>query len=162
MLKTSIDEITVVLQATVKDKLNIEKNEDWQKLANKIIADFEEKADLINIFGDRQEEKKCPQGYDKGWCYGEHSFYFCVAYNQDNYAMGIIVKFSAQALVYYLKTRKMQVYEFLQKIQSEIYDFRLSRCDCDVDFMNEKFTPTRIFSDLKHGKVLAYYQKKTK
>lgn len=73
--------------------------------------------------------------------------------------MGIIVKFSAQALAYYLRARKMQIYHFLQGLKSEIYDFRLSRCDCDVDFMNEKFTPTKIFKDLKNEKVLAYYQK---
>ena len=73
--------------------------------------------------------------------------------------MGVIVKFSAQSLADYLKARKMQIYHFLQGLKSEIYDFRLSRCDCDVDFMNEKFTPTKIFKDLKDEKVLAYYQK---
>lgn len=162
MLKTSIDEMTVVLQATVSEKLNLENNADWQKLANEIIADFEEKTDLKKVLGEKIEEKNCPQGYSIGFSYGEHSFYFCIAYNEENFGMGIIVKFSAQALAYYLKTRKMQVYEFLQKIQSEKYDFRLSRCDIDVDFMNEKFTPTAIFNDLKHEKVLIYYQKKNK
>lgn len=162
MLKTSIDEMTVVLQATVSEKLNLENNADWQKLANEIIADFEEKTDLKKVLGEKIEEKSCPQGYSIGFSYGEHSFYFCIAYNEENFGMGIIVKFSAQALAYYLKTRKMQVYEFLQKIQSEKYDFRLSRCDIDVDFMNEKFTPTAIFNDLKHEKVLIYYQKKNK
>lgn len=73
--------------------------------------------------------------------------------------MGVIVKFSAQSLADYLKARKMQIYHFLQGLKSEIYDFRLSRWDCDVDFMNEKFTPTKIFKDLKDEKVLAYYQK---
>lgn len=76
--------------------------------------------------------------------------------------MGIIVKFSAQALAYYLKTKKMQVYDFLRLIKSDKYDFRLSRCDIDVDFMNEKFTPTKIFNDLKSKRVLIYYQKKNK
>ena len=37
MLKTSIDELTIVLQATVSEKLALENNNDWQKLANKII-----------------------------------------------------------------------------------------------------------------------------
>ena len=162
MLKTSIDELTVVLQATVKDKLSIESNADWQKLANEIIADFEEKADLETAFGKKAEAQKCPEGYTIGRLYGNHSFYFCVAFNQENYSMGIIVKFSAQALAYYLKTRKMQVYDFLRLIKSDKYDFRLSRCDIDVDFMNEKFTPTKIFNDLKSKRVLIYYQKKNK
>lgn len=162
MLKTSIDELTVVLQATVKDKLSIESNADWQKLANEIIADFEEKADLETAFGKKAEAQKCPEGYTIGYLYGNHSFYFCVAFNQENYSMGIIVKFSAQALAYYLKTKKMQVYDFLRLIKSDKYDFRLSRCDIDVDFMNEKFTPTKIFNDLKSKRVLIYYQKKNK
>ena len=162
MLKTSIDELTVVLQATVSEKLNLENNADWEKLANEIITDFEEKANLVNTFGIRNEESNCPNGYTNGFNYGEHSFYFCVAYNESNYEMGIVCKFSAQALAYYLKTSKMQVYEFLQTLKSNLYDFRLSRCDIDVDFLNESFTPTKIFEDLKREKVHVYYQKKQK
>lgn len=160
MLKTSIDEITVVLQATVSEKLNLESNADWQKLASEIIVEFEKKADLVAVLGDQQEEQNCPQGYNVGKKYGDHSFYFCVAYNKENYQMGIIVKFSAQALAYYLKSANQQVYEFLQGLKSDKYDFRLSRCDADVDFMNERFTPTKIFNDLKNEKVLVYYRKK--
>ena len=63
MLKTSIDELTVVLQATVSEKLNLENNADWEKLANEIITDFEEKANLVNTFGIRNEESNCPNGY---------------------------------------------------------------------------------------------------
>lgn len=159
MLKTSIDEITVVLQATLGEKLALEEDDDWKDLVGVIIADFEKKADLVKVFGKQVEAKQCPQGYTNGFTYGEHSFYFCIAYNSSSYEMGIIVKFSAQALAYYLRARKMQIYHFLQGLKSEIYDFRLSRCDCDVDFMNEKFTPTKIFKDLKNEKVLAYYQK---
>lgn len=162
MLKTSIDELTLVLQATVSDKLALENNKDWQRLANKIITEFEKKADLVAVLGDQQEEQNCPQGYNVGKKYGDHSFYFCVAYNKENYQMGIIVKFSAQALAYYLKSADQQVYEFLQALKSNKYEFRLSRCDVDVDFLNEKVTPTRIFNDLKHEKVLIYYQKKNK
>lgn len=160
MLKTSIDEITLVLQATVTEKLALNNNGDWQKLAETIIKEFEKKANLCNALGEKSEAKSCPQGYDCGYLYGKHSFYFCVAYNQDNYSMGIVCKFSAQALAYYLKIQKMQVYEFLQSLTSDLYDFRLSRCDADVDFMNERFTPTKIFNDLKNEKVLVYYRKK--
>lgn len=162
MLKTSIDELTVVLQATVSEKMTLENNADWQKLANEIIVEFEKTADLKNIFGERVKETSCPQGYTNGFCYGQHSFYFCIAYNESSYNMGIIVKFSAQSLAYYLKKTNQQVYSFLQSIQSDKYTFRLSRCDIDVDFLNEKFTPSRIFSDIKHEKVFIYYQKKTK
>ena len=162
MLKTSIDELTVVLQATVSEKMTLENNADWQKLANEIIVEFEKTADLKNIFGERVKEASCPQGYTNGFCYGQHSFYFCIAYNESSYNMGIIVKFSAQSLAYYLKKTNQQVYEFLQALKSDKYEFRLSRCDVDVDFMNEKFTPTQIFNDLKTEKVLVFYQKKQK
>ena len=160
MLKTSIDELTLVLQANVNEKLALKDNKDWQKLAMRIITDFEKDADLVRIFGSQIEEKNCPSGYAQGFSYGEHSFYFCVAYNESDYTMGIVCKFSAQALAYYLKARKIQVYEFLQDLNSELYTFRLSRCDIDVDFLNERFTPTKIFSNLKREKVLVYYQKK--
>lgn len=160
MLKTSVDEVTLVLQATLGEKIALEDDDDWKELASIIITDFEKKADLVKAFGKKLEAKQCPQGYTDGFTYGDHSFYFCIAYNSSNYAMGIICKFSAQALAYYLKARKMQVYHFLQNLKSDVYEFRLSRCDVDVDFMDEKFTPTIIFNDLKHGKVLAYYQKK--
>lgn len=162
MLKTSIDELTIVLQATVSEKLNLESNADWQRLATEIITEFEVKADLKNILGDQQEAQKCPEGYDKGFNYGQHSFYFCIAYNSEIYSMGIIVKFSAQAVAYYLKASKQEAYSFLKSIKSDKYTFRLSRCDIDVDFLNETFTPTEIFNDLKHDKVLIYYQKKKK
>ncbi|OXC33609.1 replication initiation factor domain-containing protein [Lactobacillus crispatus] len=162
MLKTSIDELTVVLQATVSEKMTLENNADWQKLANEIIVEFEKTADLKNIFGERVKETSCPQGYTNGFCYGQHSFYFCIAYNESSYNMGIIVKFSAQSLAYYLKKTNQQVYSFLQTLKSDKYEFRLSRCDVDVDFMNEKFTPTQIFNDLKTEKVLVFYQKKQK
>lgn len=162
MLKTSIDELTVVLQATVSEKMTLENNADWQKLANEIIVEFEKTADLKNIFGERVKETSCPQGYTNGFCYGQHSFYFCIAYNESSYNMGIIVKFSAQSLAYYLKKTNQQVYSFLQTLKSDKYEFRLSRCDVDVDFMNEKFTPTQIFNDLKTEKVLVFYQKNQK
>lgn len=159
MLKTSIDEVTLVLQATLDEKMALEDDDDWKDLASIIISEFEKRTDLVKIFGKKVEAKQCPQGYTAGFTYGEHSFYFCIAYNPSNYAMGIICKFSAQALAYYLQATKKQVYHFLQDVKSDVYDFRLSRCDIDVDFMNERFTPTKIFSDLKKEKVLAYYQK---
>ena len=63
MLKTSIDEMTVVLQATVSEKLNLENKADWKKLASEIIVEFEEKAELVSVFGERSEVDNCPEGY---------------------------------------------------------------------------------------------------
>lgn len=67
MLKTSIDEITVVLQATLGEKLALEEDDDWKDLVGVIIADFEKKADLVKVFGKQVEAKQCPQGYTNGF-----------------------------------------------------------------------------------------------
>lgn len=76
--------------------------------------------------------------------------------------MGVIVKFSGQALASYLEKSKMEVYDFLRKIKSKKYSFRLSRCDLDCDFENVKFTPTTIFKSIKNGTVQPFYRKKQK
>ena len=144
MLETSIDEITLVLQAPVKVKEKLKDEEDWQKQAELMIIEFSYLADLSKIFGSQQVETNVPQGYTNGYTFGDHSFYFCVAYSLEHYTMGIIVKFSGQALASYLEKSKIEVYDFLRKIRSEKYSFRLTRCDLDCDFENVKFTPTTI------------------
>ena len=103
MLKTSIDEITLVLQATNKAKLKIKSPLQWIREAELIIIDFAYKAKLKKIFGNQQVEPNCPKGYVTGYKFGDHSFYFCVAYNPKNLAMGVCVKFSAQSFAYYLE-----------------------------------------------------------
>lgn len=159
MLKTSIDEITLVLQATNKAKLKIKSPLQWMREAELIIIDFAYKAKLKKIFGNQQVEPNCPKGYVTGYKFGDHSFYFCVAYNPKNLAMGVCVKFSAQSFAYYLEKSGLEAYSFLQEIGSKRYSYRLSRCDVDVDFMNEKFTPTDIYNKIRDDKTLIYYQK---
>lgn len=159
MLKASIDELTLVLQASREDKLKIEDDSDWIELAEFMISDFEQKAQLKSTFGAKIGANKCPAGYTYGYTYGSHSFYFAVAYNQKAYDMGVIIKFSAEALHYYLRKTGQEAYEFLQNVKSDAYTMRLSRIDFDIDFIDEKFTVNALYEQLKSKKVEVYLQK---
>ena len=159
MLKASIDELTLVLQASREDKLKIEDDSDWIELAEFMISDFEQKAQLKSTFGAKIGANKCPAGYTYGYTYGSHSFYFAVAYNQKAYDMGVIIKFSAEALHYYLRKTGQEAYEFLQAVRSETYEMRLSRIDFDVDFIDEKITVNALYEALKAKKIEVYLQK---
>ena len=162
MLKASIDELTLVLQASREDKLKIEDDSDWIELAEFMISDFEQKAQLKSTFGAKIGANKCPAGYTYGYTYGSHSFYFAVAYNQKAYDMGIIIKFSAEALHYYLRKTGQEAYELLQNVKSSSYMMRLSRIDFDIDFIDEKFTVNALYEQLKSKKVEVYLQKHQK
>lgn len=160
MLETSIDEITLVLQAPVEVKEKLKDEDEWKEEANSIITEFSCLAKLNEVFGSQQVEQNIPQGYTDGFTFGEHSFYFCIAYSLEHYSMGVIVKFSGQSLASYLEKSGMEVYDFLKCVKSDKYSFRLSRCDIDCDFENVKFSPTSIFKSIKNGTVQPFYQKK--
>lgn len=159
VLKTSVDELTLVLQASRDQKMKLEGESDWTKLAELMIIDFEQKAQFTTIFGTKTRAQNCPNGYTYGYTYGSHSFYFAVAYNQRLYSMGIVVKFSAEALHYFLRKSSQEAYEFLQAVRSETYEMRLSRIDFDVDFIDEKITVNALYEALKAKKIEVYLQK---
>ena len=159
MLKASVDELTLILQASRDDKMKLEGESDWTKLAELMIIDFESKAKFTTVFGAKARAKNCPSGYTYGYMYGSHSFYFAVAYNPKLYSMGIVVKFSAEALHYYLRKSSQETYEFLQNVKSDTYEMRLSRIDLDVDFIDEKITVNALYEQLKSKKIEIFLQK---
>lgn len=158
-LKTSVDELTLVLQAPVADKIAFKDASDWIRKAENIIVTFENLAKLTTIFGKKQVQIQAPAGYTTCYRYGDHNFYFAVAYNPANWSMGIVCKFSAESLHYYLAKINWQVYEFLQAVQSDEYEMRLSRIDFDVDFFDERFTVNSIYEKLKNKKLKVYLRK---
>lgn len=158
-LKTSVDELTLVLQAPIADKIDFEDASDWIRKAENIITTFENLAKFATIFGKKQVQIKAPAGYKVCYSYGEHNFYFAVAYNPESWNMGVICKFSAESLHFYLLKTGWQVYEFLQAIKSDEYEMRLSRIDFDVDFFDERFTVNSIYEKLKAQKLKVYLQK---
>lgn len=162
MLRASVDEFTLVLQAPRDQKLELEDAEDWDSLANRLIIEFENKAKFVSILGSKMQAEKCPAGYVQGFCYGRHNFYVVVAYNKTAYNMGIVIKFSAEALHYYLAKSKQEIYDFLQNVESDMYSMRLSRIDFDIDFIDEVFTVNSLYEKIKSKKVEVFLQKQQK
>ena len=66
MLRASVDEFTLVLQAPRDQKLELEDAEDWDSLANRLIIEFENKAKFVSILGSKMQAEKCPAGYVQG------------------------------------------------------------------------------------------------
>jgi len=145
----------VVLQISSSMK-NILANETWEDVAEGLICRFENLSDFKNVFGDKDLERKAPAGYTTAYCYGEHPFYLAVAYHTYYNEMGVVVKFSAQALDYYCETSGLTVYEFLQKIQHSDYSLRLSRIDLTADYIDENIDVTNIYQSLIDNKVALF------
>ena len=154
MLELGVDELTLVLQIAPTLKVpNTSGIFDWETVAEDVITRFETKADLINVFGYKLTEKRAPNGYQTAYTYGEHIFYFAIGYHPLHMNMGIVVKFSAQALSYFCEKTNLQVYEFLQKVADTDYSIRLSRIDLTCDFIDEDIDTTKIYQDLIDSKV---------
>lgn len=154
MLELGVDELTLVLQISptlkVIDSSGIF---DWESVSEKLISKFEVKADLINVLGNRFKEERVPKGYKTAYSYGQHVFYFAIAYHELHMNMGIAVKFSSQALDYYCEQTGLRVYEFLQKICDTDYTIRLSRIDFTCDYIDEDIDTTKIYQDLMDAKI---------
>lgn len=155
MLELGIDEITLVLQPTGKQAEDID-GENWHKHALRIINEVAELAGFREIFGVSHHEKKGFIGYNQVITFGEHDFLFKVAYHQHHPQMGVLVKFSAQSLAYYLEHTEQQVYQFMQSIQSDNYTQRLSRIDLTADFIDENIDVLNIYNDLIDKNVMAF------
>lgn len=97
ILELGVDECTIVLQMN-DDQFTIDESFDWIETAGVIIEKFISKADFISVYGEPIPEKKAPKGYTDAVTFGEHPFYLAIAYHDLIKSMGVIVKFSAQAL----------------------------------------------------------------
>lgn len=161
MLGLGIDEITLVLQMPSGFKNQISPF-DWRNVAENIIYRFVEKSDFNSIFGNRLIELNLPNGYTSGYTYGDHSFYLAVAYHQYQIDMGVVVKFSAQALAYYCEKSGLKVYEFLQKVRDNYYSMRLSRIDLTADYIDEGIDITQIYQSLMDKKIGVFREKISK
>lgn len=145
----SVDELTLILSV---DQESIESIEDWQKKAESIITEFALSAKLESVFGGQKGlAGKCPQGYSVGYQYGDHPFYFAIAYHLLNPQMGIIVKFSAYSWAEYCKDGSMNVKRFLSLVKSESYNIRLSRIDFAADYQDWEITVDDIYQNLISG-----------
>lgn len=163
MLEIGVDEITLVFQLSPNRK-SVLGVRDWDSVAEELLEEFEKKADFLSVFGDKEQEEKAPEGYKTAYKYGNHPFYFCVAYHPYYPDMGVIVKFSAQALDYYVEATGLEVYRFMQKVIYPDYTIRLSRIDLAADYIDEEINITGIYQNLMDGKIgvfREYTSKKT-
>ncbi len=160
MLELGTDELTLILQITEDYKINIHDNNGefmWRIAAKNMIREFEKKSNIDNIFGERTPLLKSkPQGYDTAYTYGEHNFYFAIAYHKLMMSMGICVKFSAKSLNYYLEQSHLQVYDLIQNVQSDFYTTRLSRIDFVADYIDEDVDVTEIYNQYMKNKIAIF------
>jgi hypothetical protein len=143
----------------LKDKNSISDMMSWCAKAKNIIYEFEQKTEIENILGEVNYDVKAPEGYTVAQTYGLHNFYFCIAFHPFQIIMGVVIKFSAQALDFYLKNAKINVYQFLQQIcNSNLYLLSCSRIDLTVDYINNGINVTAIYRELETEKI-ALFQK---
>jgi len=160
LIELGIDEITLVLQIPPQQKANINIF-DWENIANNLIYIFEQKANIIEVFGDRSITPKTILGYTNLYSYGEHNFQFTIAYHPYELNMGIAIIFSAQSLDYYCERTGLEVFEFLQKIRNDtIYTLRLSRVDIVADYIDENLDITALYHNLTHNTVGVFREQK--
>lgn len=148
----SVDELTLVIMPNVIYK-NYADPDEWSDQADELIELIAEKSQFEEILGPVNCEITPPQGYTVAYSYGCHAFYFAVAYHPYHEQMGIIVKFSAQALAYYLSTSGYTVYKYLRNLESLRYELRLSRIDFAADYIDENVNITQIYNDWNESKI---------
>lgn len=144
------------------DQFTLDESMDWIEVAGIIIEKFISKADFISVYGEPMPEKKAPKGYTDAITFGEHPFYLAIAYHDLIKSMGVIVKFSAQALDYYCTAKGIKLYTLLQNVRDDLYSMRLSRIDLTADFIDEGLKPTKIYNDLKDEKVAVFREFESK
>jgi len=154
LLELGVDEVTIVLQISQQLKKTYNSNQfDWSVAAENIIDTFVDRAGFQTIFGNRIPEMRPPQGYTNAYAFGDHTFYLAVAYHRLQMSMGIVVKFSAQALDYYCESSGLKIYEFLQQTQATEYTMRISRIDLVVDYIDEGINISEIYQNLMGKKI---------
>lgn len=159
MLEIGVDELTIIV-IIEQGYISMLDEYKWHTSAEVFIDVIEEKLNLVQHFGNRNLKRDLPSGYDVGYEYGEHSFYFAVAYNYYMDTMGIIIKFSAQSLAYYNQVSGMKVYKIIQALKDLRFSVRLSRIDLTCDYIDEPRVTnvTEIYQDLVDKKVGIFYE----
>lgn len=149
-----IDELTLVLTVDRKMREEMEEPENWTTIAEKIIQEFEERAKLKTIFGEKSElTEKRPAGYAVAYKYGNQPFYFTLAYHPMHCRMGVLVKFSGHSWSVYCSEGKTNIKRFWQAVTSESYNQRLSRIDFTIDYQNWNITVDDIYQRLVDNRL---------
>lgn len=105
-------------------------------------------------FGDYELLEKVPQGYKKGFTYGENPFYLGIAYHPLFMNMGVVLKFSASAWKEFqnrwsIKYEKdILISDVLEDLNSKNYSVRLSRIDFTADYFNYPMTVNTLYEEM--------------
>ena len=160
MVEAGVDEVTIILLPE-EDLLN-NPNRRWFDLANEILLEVENRLHICDVLGERKVMERAISGYTFGFSYGDHDFFFAVCYHGFYARMGVMLKFSAQALAYYQGQTNMFLYEILQQAQSPLYSVRCSRIDIAIDLINEGISINDIHSDYLNDKLLIMVMRERK
>lgn len=153
-INVDVDEFTLVLQVN-KEYFNENSDiREWPSIAKEALNTFIKNINLKNMFGGELPIEVCPKGYTHGFKYGQHSYYFAMAYHDSMPNMGIICKFSAHAWHAYREIYEgkyddvINIYQFLHEASDSMYSLRLSRIDFYADYINYDLTVHNLYSDL--------------
>lgn len=168
MLYLNIDEMTIVILLKDTNKLSLH---NWDSLAERIIVNVENILSLKKIFGEKEfVETKNIQGYNKGYTYGLHPFYFRVCYHEYQHSMGVAIRFSAQSLIYYRSMFEkefgttIEPYEIVRYINARLPDYtvRCSRIDLYADYIDENINVDELRKQLDNGEYCIYSIRESK
>lgn len=158
MLIPLIDQFTLVLKPEKTMNLT-----NWVKQAEQIIDEFLELSCIDQLFV-MQTKGTLPSGYNIGFTTSESApFYFSIAYNDESYNMGVIVKFSAQAWYFYKKyfslhfNQNISLWSFMKRTDSKKYNIRLSQVDVAVDYIDEDIDIQSIYNSLMQKRTVIRY-----
>ena len=152
MVHINIDEITIVILTDDTFK----NSNAWRLYAMETVHHIEKILNIESLFGrGHWTSERNPQGYTRGKSYENLLPYFRIAYHDYISNMGVIVKFSAQALCEYQQRYldtygdEIHCFQILQLLNSFGYHARLSRIDIAADYINEGLSVDTIYKELK-------------
>ncbi|MBQ5960435.1 MAG: replication initiation factor domain-containing protein [Firmicutes bacterium] len=163
MVTLGIDEVTFIVLPGERIKERI-REVDWSTIAEHIIRLIENAICLIQIMGEAyQADTSNVQGYSVGYEYGRHPFYFRVCYHEAVHSMGVVIRFSASALRFYLINSLEPIHsvpDMLRQLREALPDYKVlfSRIDFAVDYINEGISVNDIQEQITTGNVGIFYE----
>lgn len=160
MLNVDVDQFTLMLIPKCKFEFD-----EWrEEIAPNIISDFIKRTKLREVLGEINEsDQSLPVGYNIGFNVNNSLFYFNIAYNDHMPKMYVIVYFSGFAWTTYVKNfetlygETMNIRRFFKLLDVDFYDYRLSRIDNCIDFINEGISISQLKKSIENGRTEVRY-----
>ncbi|WP_044566528.1 hypothetical protein [Anaerococcus provencensis] len=160
MLNIDIDQFTLMLIP----KRKFEFDEWREEIASEIISDFVRRTKIVEVLGNINiSDQSLPVGYNVGFNVNNALYYFSLAYNDFMPNMFVIVYFSGNAWSTYVENfeslynKPMNLRRFFNMINSDLFDYRLSRIDTCVDFINENISIAQLKKSIEQGRTEVRY-----